>query len=228
MTSPPSGSPPGGFPRNGHRGDPPCNLLRIRGAMIGIICLLTVGAVVTACAPDQVPRTQTPRNHTPTTTTNPSPPTSSAKTPIWGSPPTQTTTTSQSPPAQTTTTSESPLDQPTYTRDASLDEVDLVAYVADGNPTAVANDIAASQPPTDLRNGAQQAGNITGALFLQYPAYLVGVFPYGTNQSRVMVSKDYRSGYNRYHSYVGGFWVPTPGYSGPGDDYRGGGSGSGK
>lgn len=210
MANPPSGPTPDGLPDNRRRRA----ARRIRIAIVGVICLLAISAVVTACAPDE-PRTQNTRKHTPTTTTSKSPP-------RW------TTTTSQSPTPQTTATSESPLDQPTYTRDASLDEVDLVAYVADGSPTAVASEIAAAQPPTDLRSGAQQAGNVAGAMFLQYPAYLVGVFPYGTNQSRVMVSKDYRSGYNRYHNYVGGFWVPTPGYSGPGDDYRGGGSGSGK
>ena len=43
-----------------------------------------------------------------------------------------------------------------------------------------------------------------------------------------MVSRDYRSGYNHYHSYVGGFWVPTPDYSGSGSSNRGGGSGTGK
>jgi len=224
MTSPPSGPlgpTPNGFPENGRRRDPRGNLARIRVALIGFICLLTVGVVVTACAPDEGPRTQNTRKYTPPRTT-------SQFRPPWGSPPAQTTATTQSPPAQPTDMGPAPLDSAKYTRDTSLDEVDLVAYVSDGSPTAVANEIAASKAPTDLRSGAQQAGNVAGAMFLQYPAYLVGVFPYGTNRSRVMVSKNYRSGFNHYRSYVGGFWVPTPGYSGPGDSYRGGGSGSGK
>ncbi|GAB08919.1 hypothetical protein GOARA_021_01570 [Gordonia araii NBRC 100433] len=119
--------------------------------------------------------------------------------------------------------------QTTYARNAALDDgSSIVAYVADGDVNAVAKDISSAQRPTDNRAGANAVGNVDGARFLQYPDYLVGLFPYGANQTRVMLSSDYRSGYNHYHSYVGGFWVPTPNYSGRGSGYRGGGSGFGK
>lgn len=115
-----------------------------------------------------------------------------------------------------------------YQRQPSLDETDVQAYVADGSPTQVASDITSAGAPTDQRSGdSTTTGNESGTQFLQYPDYLIGLFPYGTNQTKVMVSKDYTSGYNHYHSYVGGFWVPTPNYSGSGSSNRGGGSGGG-
>nr|WP_245555785.1 DUF4247 domain-containing protein [Gordonia soli] len=115
-----------------------------------------------------------------------------------------------------------------YQRDTGLDEGDVDAYVADGSPASVASTLAGVESPTDRRNGdSRQAGNVAGTQFLQYPDYLVALFPYAANKTRVMLSRDYRSGYNHYHSYVGGFWVPTPSYSGSGSGYRGGGSGGG-
>ncbi|MEO9326562.1 DUF4247 domain-containing protein [Gordonia aurantiaca] len=114
-----------------------------------------------------------------------------------------------------------------YQRNAALDDGDVAAYLAEGTPAEVAEDIRDAERPTDQRTGASATGNIAGAQFLQYPDYLVALFPYAANQTRVMLSRDYRSGYNRYHSYIGGFWVPTPGYSGSGSGNRGGGSGGG-
>ncbi|GAA1482239.1 hypothetical protein GCM10009624_26790 [Gordonia sinesedis] len=118
--------------------------------------------------------------------------------------------------------------QSTYQRDASLDESNVTAYVAKGSPTTVADQIANVERPNDIRDGdTSAAGNVAGTRFLQYPDYLIALFPYGFNQTRVMVSRDYRSGYNHYIGYVGPFWVPTPGYSGSGSGNRGGGSGGG-
>ncbi len=116
----------------------------------------------------------------------------------------------------------------TYQRSAALDEGGVAGYVANGDVTSVSRDISKAERPTDSRTGANTVGNVDGSYFLQYPDYLVGLFPYGANQTRVMISKDYRSGYNHYHPYVGGYWVPTPHYSGRGSGYRGGGSGAGK
>lgn len=116
-----------------------------------------------------------------------------------------------------------------YQRDSSLDESDVDAYVADGDPSTVSAQLTSAQSPTDQRAGdTSGAGNVTGTQFLQYPDYLIGLFPYAAGKTKVMVSRDYRSGYNHYHSYVGGFWVPTPDYSGSGSSNRGGGSGTGK
>ncbi|GAB38723.1 MULTISPECIES: DUF4247 domain-containing protein [Gordonia] len=116
-----------------------------------------------------------------------------------------------------------------YQRDSSLDESDVDAYVADGDPSTVAAQLTSAQNPTDQRAGdSASAGNVADTQFLQYPGYLIGLFPYATNKTKVMVSRDYRSGYNHYHSYVGGYWVPTPDFSGSGSSNRGGGSGTGK
>ncbi|GAB17560.1 hypothetical protein GOEFS_035_00920 [Gordonia effusa NBRC 100432] len=115
-----------------------------------------------------------------------------------------------------------------YQRDASLDEANQTAYIADGTPDSVASAISNAERPTDNRSGATTAGNISGTRFLQYPDYLVALFPYAAGKSKVMLSKDYTSGYHHYHNYVGGYWVPTPHYSGSGSGNRGGGSGSGK
>ncbi|WP_055475717.1 DUF4247 domain-containing protein [Gordonia sp. HS-NH1] len=114
-----------------------------------------------------------------------------------------------------------------YERDTSLDEGDVDAYVADGTPAEVAADIRDAERPSDQRTGATGAGNISGTQFLQYPDYLVGLFPLAAGTTRVMLSRDYRSGYNHYHPYVGAFWVPTPRYAGSGSGNRGGGSGGG-
>lgn len=114
-----------------------------------------------------------------------------------------------------------------YERNTTLDDGDVDAYVADGTPAEVAEDIRDAERPTDQRAGTSGTGNVAGTQFLQYPDYLVALFPYAANQTRVMLSRDYRSGYNRYHNYVGAFWVPTPGYSGSGSSNRGGGSGGG-
>ncbi|EON32551.1 hypothetical protein GTC6_12171 [Gordonia terrae C-6] len=114
-----------------------------------------------------------------------------------------------------------------YERDTSLDEGDVDAYVANGTPAEVAADIRDAERPSDQRTGATGAGNISGTQFLQYPDYLVGLFPLAAGTTRVMLSRDYRSGYNHYHPYVGAFWVPTPRYAGSGSGNRGGGSGGG-
>lgn len=119
--------------------------------------------------------------------------------------------------------------QSTYTRNAALDEGSATTgYVADGNVATVAHDISKAERPTDSRPGAKGFGNVEGAQFLQYPDYIVGLFPYGSDKTRVMLSKDYRTGYNHYHGYIGSYWVPIPHYPGRGSTYRGGGSGSGK
>lgn len=115
-----------------------------------------------------------------------------------------------------------------YQRTGSLDELNQTAYVADGTPDQVAAQITTAERPNDSRAGATGLGNVEGTRFLQYPDYLVALFPYGAAKSKVMVSKDYTSGYHHYHNYVGGYWVPTPHYSGSGSGNRGGGSGSGK
>ncbi|MET9201509.1 DUF4247 domain-containing protein [Gordonia sp. NPDC003585] len=115
-----------------------------------------------------------------------------------------------------------------YQRDASLDESGVQAYIADGTPSKVADEISDAENPNDRREGdAAAAGAVAGSLFMQYPDYLIGLFPYGNDKTRVMVSRDYRSGYNHYHNYVGGYWVPTPNFGGNGSDNRGGGSNGG-
>ena len=97
-------------------------------------------------------------------------------------------------------------------------------------PATVAAQIRNAEKPIDQRT-ATPATLTTGGqsgTFLQYPDYVIGLFDYGTDQTRVMVSKDYTTGYTHYHNYVGRHWVPTPAYSGSGSSNRGGGSGSGK
>ncbi|HMS75983.1 DUF4247 domain-containing protein [Gordonia sp. (in: high G+C Gram-positive bacteria)] len=117
-----------------------------------------------------------------------------------------------------------------YSHHAALDEGAVKAYVADGSPATVAAQIRNAEKPIDQRT-ATPATLTTGGqsgTFLQYPDYVIGLFDYGTDQTRVMVSKDYTTGYTHYHNYVGRHWVPTPAYSGSGSSNRGGGSGSGK
>lgn len=115
-----------------------------------------------------------------------------------------------------------------FQRTASLDESDTTAYIADGSPDTVAAQISGAERPTDTRAGALGYGNAAGTRFLQYPDYLVALFPYAAGKSKVMLSTDYSSGYHHYHNYVGGYWVPTPHYSGTGSSNRGGGGGAGK
>jgi len=112
-----------------------------------------------------------------------------------------------------------------YTRTTSLDEGNVKAYIADKPPSTVVTQLRKAEKPTDQRTAT--SGGQSGT-FLQYPDYLIGLFPYQSTKTRVMVSKDYSSGYTHYHSYVGHYWVPTPAYSGSGSGNRGGGSGSGK
>ncbi|MYR07068.1 DUF4247 domain-containing protein [Gordonia sp. SID5947] len=115
-----------------------------------------------------------------------------------------------------------------YQRDEAHDEGDVDAYIADGTPTTVAAELSDVRRPTDQRSGdTSNPDNVDGSQFLQYPDYLIGLFPLAAAQTRVMLSRDYRSGYHHYHSYVGGFWVPTPNFGGSGSGYRGGGSGGG-
>lgn len=112
-----------------------------------------------------------------------------------------------------------------YARAAALDEGTVKAYIADKTPSAVVAQLRKAEKPTDQRTAT--SGGQSGT-FLQYPDYLIGLFPYQSTKTRVMVSKDYSSGYTHYHGYVGHYWVPTPAYSGSGSGNRGGGSGSGK
>ncbi|MFW0783208.1 DUF4247 domain-containing protein [Gordonia sp. CPCC 206044] len=115
-----------------------------------------------------------------------------------------------------------------YQRDTARDEGDIDAYVADGSPSAVADQLSDVEQPTDQRDGdTANPANVAGTRFLQYPEYLIGLFPLAAGTTRVMLSRDYTSGYRHYHPYVGGFWVPTPSYGGSGSGYRGGGSGGG-
>jgi hypothetical protein len=119
--------------------------------------------------------------------------------------------------------------QQNYQRTANLDESSVDAYIADGTPEQVAGEISGAQKPTDQRESTQTVAGVTATgLFMQYPDYLVGLFPYEDNKTRVMLSDDYESGYRHYGGFVGGFWVSRPNYSGGGSDYRGGGGGSGK
>ena len=69
-------------------------------------------------------------------------------------------------------------------------------------------------PSTSARPPCHTDDRRTVGTFLQYPDYVIGLFDYRTDQTRVMVSKDYTTGYTHYHNYVGGHWVPTPAYSG--------------
>jgi hypothetical protein len=119
--------------------------------------------------------------------------------------------------------------QQSYNRESSLDESSVDAYVADGTPEQVADEISAVAQPVDRRTATDTTtGSSASGLFLQYPDYLVGLFPYEGNKTRVMLSDDYESGYRHYSGYVGPLWVSRPNYSGGGSDYRGGGGGSGK
>ncbi|GAC80513.1 protein of unknown function [Gordonia malaquae] len=115
-----------------------------------------------------------------------------------------------------------------YQRTTALDESGESAYVADGTPSSVAAAISDVEEPVDELDGAGADGTLDGSHFMQYPDYLIALFPYQSGKTKVMVSRDYTSGYNHYHHYVGSHWVSTPRYSGSGSDYRGGGSGSGK
>ncbi|MXP23895.1 DUF4247 domain-containing protein [Gordonia sp. HNM0687] len=115
-----------------------------------------------------------------------------------------------------------------YQRDPALDEGNVDAYVAQGTPSTVASELSGVEQPTDQRAGdATNAANVAGTEFLQYPDYVVGLFPLAAGTTKVMLSRDYRSGYNHFLPYVGGFWVPTPNFGGSGSSYRGGGSGGG-
>ncbi|NDZ95063.1 DUF4247 domain-containing protein [Streptomyces sp. SID6673] len=115
-----------------------------------------------------------------------------------------------------------------YQRDTSLDEGDVDAYVADGTPDTVAAELSDVERPNDQRSGdTANPSNVAGSQFLQYPDYLIGLFPLAANTTRVMLSRDYRSGYNHYLPFIGAFWVPTPNFGGSGSGYRGGGSGGG-
>lgn len=115
-----------------------------------------------------------------------------------------------------------------YQRNASLDESNVTAYVADKPVGSVESKLVDVERPNDRRSGdSRGVGNVSGSRFLQYRDYMVALFPLAGNKTRVMVSKDYQSGYHHYHSYVGGFWVPIPSYGGGGSNYRGGGSGGG-
>ncbi|MCK0516502.1 DUF4247 domain-containing protein [Williamsia sp. DF01-3] len=119
--------------------------------------------------------------------------------------------------------------QQNYDRTPNLDEGSVDAYIADGTPEQVAGQIRGAQRPADQRQATQTvAGVPTSGLFMQYPDYLVGLFPYENNNTRVMLSDDYESGYRHYGGFIGGFWVSRPNFSGGGSDYRGGGGGSGK
>jgi hypothetical protein len=115
-----------------------------------------------------------------------------------------------------------------YQRDTGSDEGDVDAYVAQGSPSEVAAQLSDVERPTDQRDGdTSNSANVAGSHFLQYPDYLIGLFPLAAGATKVMLSRDYQSGYRHYHPYVGGFWVPTPAYGGSGSNYRGGGSGGG-
>jgi Domain of unknown function (DUF4247) len=119
--------------------------------------------------------------------------------------------------------------QQNYQRETVLDESSVDAYIADGTPEQVADEISEVAQPVDRRTATDTAtGSSATGLFLQYPDYLVGLFPYEDNKTRVMLSDDYESGYRHYNGYVGPLWVSRPNYSGGGSDYRGGGGGSGK
>ncbi|GGV15586.1 DUF4247 domain-containing protein [Actinomadura sp. LOL_016] len=101
-------------------------------------------------------------------------------------------------------------------------------YRSPKKPADVAREIRKELKPIDRVNDMASLGN-RGGVFLRYPKHVVGVLPYGTG-SRITVDSA-RSGYNRYHSHVGGHWS-TPGSSGWNNkgsaSFRGGGPGSGK
>lgn len=212
---------------NGGSRDPAANLRLIRNAIIATIGLVALLVVVARCDVDGEP------------STSGGPATSSSPT---FSRPTSSSPTSSGPTSSSPTTSEAPVKpggfgalnardyiDARYMRSNALDEAASISgYVADGDVDTVAQEISEAERPTDARPGATSYGNVEGTRFLQYPLYIVGLFPYGVGKTRVMVSKDYRTGLNHYHSYIGIYWVPTPRYSGPGDSFRGGGSGGGK
>jgi hypothetical protein len=120
----------------------------------------------------------------------------------------------------------------TYTRVPSGDIRGNKAYTADIAPAAVVSAVAAAQRPTDTRTARYDFQGISSSdegRFLQYPDYIVAVFPNGSpNRSRITVSDDYRSGYAFYGAYIGRYWTPRPATAGTGSDFRGGGSGTGK
>lgn len=208
---------------NGGPRDPSANLRLIRNVVVAVIGVVSLLAVIARCDVDGG------------SSTSGGLATSSA--PTFSSP------TPMSPvPSSSSATSEVPAEtgllgalnardyiDARFVRNETLDEAASISgYVADGDVDTVAQEISEAERPTDARPGATSYGNVEGARFLQYPLYIVGLFPYGVGKTRVMVSKDYRTGLDHYHSYIGTYWVPTPHYSGPGDSYRGGGSGGGK
>ena len=119
-----------------------------------------------------------------------------------------------------------------YTRLPSGDIRGNTAYSADIAPAAVVSAVAAAQRPTDTRSARYDYQGISSSdegRFLQYPDYIVAVFPNGSpNRSRITVSDDYRSGYAFYGAYIGRYWTPRPASAGTGSGFRGGGSGAGK
>ncbi|TDD76681.1 DUF4247 domain-containing protein [Actinomadura darangshiensis] len=95
-------------------------------------------------------------------------------------------------------------------------------------PQTVAGEIGRKFKPIDRVSGMTTVGS-GGGIFLRYPKLVVGVLPNGPG-SRITLDNA-RSGYNRYHSYVGNRWS-RPGSGGwtssGAASFRGGGPGSGK
>jgi Domain of unknown function (DUF4247) len=97
-----------------------------------------------------------------------------------------------------------------YSRAADKDQGTAKAYSGDGQPSKVADDIAAKEKPLDtLSTGGRE--------YLQYDEYLVRVEPDGSS-STILVDT-YDDGYQRWNEDVGQEWGPQDaGDGGPGDD----------
>lgn len=102
-----------------------------------------------------------------------------------------------------------------YTRAVNLDEPNNgMAYTANKQPGAVADEIAKAARPLDRRS--------TGALtFLQYRDDIIAISPNGPG-TKVLVD-DYRTGHRRHYSTVSAFGWPSDN-----SGFRGGGPGDGK
>jgi hypothetical protein len=90
-------------------------------------------------------------------------------------------------------------------------------YRADAEPSEVVDQI------TDAWKPAERRFDVAGWL-LRYQREIVAVTARDDGGSTIFVDAADR-GYARWYPYVGGWWGP---YSGPGEEFRGGGPGAGK
>lgn len=106
----------------------------------------------------------------------------------------------------------------TYTKaSAEGDSPTVSAYRSDSPPSVVAKEIIADTTPVN------QSADGSG-VYLRYPEEVIAILP-RDGGSLIQVDTVERS-YNQYHSHIGGFFW---GWTSPrGEDFRGGGPGSGK